>query len=207
MRCDILGTRIRGRHVNVITEMSWSFTDEIIASLEGRFEYAVDVEGFATPYYIGFASPVMGRNFRFTEEWFDSMSLANPELIFQSLSIQDGGLSVNVQATEGIETWFMDARYNSDGILVHLDIIFGPLYPAGYEGPNINGYITLDLHDSSLVASSSSSTESKTAGSSSFEIGILGILAVEVIRRRKNSRRRIGHRQKYMQVTIDKIEA
>ncbi len=26
-------------------------------------------------------------------------------------------------------------------------------------------------------------------------------------RRRKNSRRRIGHRQKYMQVTIDKIEA
>jgi len=26
-------------------------------------------------------------------------------------------------------------------------------------------------------------------------------------RRRKNSRRRIGHRQKYLQVTIDKIEA
>lgn len=26
-------------------------------------------------------------------------------------------------------------------------------------------------------------------------------------RRRKNSKRRIGHRQKYMQVTIDKIEA
>ena len=26
-------------------------------------------------------------------------------------------------------------------------------------------------------------------------------------RRRKNSRRRIGHRQKYMQVTIEKIEA
>ena len=27
------------------------------------------------------------------------------------------------------------------------------------------------------------------------------------LRRRKNSRRRIGHRQKYLQVTIDKIEA
>ncbi len=26
-------------------------------------------------------------------------------------------------------------------------------------------------------------------------------------RRRKNSRRRIGHRQKYLQITIDKIEA
>ena len=27
------------------------------------------------------------------------------------------------------------------------------------------------------------------------------------LRRRKNSRRRVGHRQKYLQVTIDKIEA
>lgn len=27
------------------------------------------------------------------------------------------------------------------------------------------------------------------------------------LRRRKNSKRRIGHRQKYLQVTIDKIEA
>ena len=27
------------------------------------------------------------------------------------------------------------------------------------------------------------------------------------LRRRKNSRRRIGHRQKYLQVTIDKIDA
>lgn len=27
------------------------------------------------------------------------------------------------------------------------------------------------------------------------------------LRRRKNSRRRIGHRQKYLQVTIDKIQA
>ena len=27
------------------------------------------------------------------------------------------------------------------------------------------------------------------------------------LRKRKNSRRRIGHRQKYLQVTIDKIEA
>ncbi|MBN2131933.1 MAG: bL21 family ribosomal protein, partial [Sedimentisphaerales bacterium] len=32
-------------------------------------------------------------------------------------------------------------------------------------------------------------------------------LYVTHFRRRKNSRSRIGHRQKYLQVTIDKIEA
>ncbi len=31
-------------------------------------------------------------------------------------------------------------------------------------------------------------------------------LYVTHLRRRKNSRRRIGHRQKYLQITIDKIE-
>lgn len=32
-------------------------------------------------------------------------------------------------------------------------------------------------------------------------------LYVTHLRRRKNSKRRIGHRQKYLQITIDKIEA
>jgi hypothetical protein len=165
VRCDILDIILGTRTVTVETNMSWSPKTMLLESFIGLYNFTVDQEGHATPDYMPLISLFIGPEFRFTDEWIDSLVTL---VDFQSVVIYDDGMSIEMHMNNDNDYFEVVAEYNAEGLLVYFDLLFDPFYPVGTDGPTLSGKLTLNL---------------RSAGSPVMivELAVIGVAAVAVV--------------------------
>jgi hypothetical protein len=149
LRCDLLSITKSTSTLNLETNLIFSPTIELLQQFDAEFVFKMDHEGHAFPYYILIFSPFVGYNFHFTEEWIDSMRYLDDFQVLQA-EIKDEGKSITMQIVADSGNFTVEVNYNLEGILAQLDVQFDTFTPAGPEGPELNGQLTLDLYTSSF---------------------------------------------------------
>ena len=156
VRCNILVVRPETRTLFVDTDMTWSFSNDVVEQFVGSFSFNIDQEGHATPYYILLFSPFVGRDFRFSETWIDSIALGEAMSINSITSnILDDGKRIEMHVVfEEYNDFTIDVKYNVDGILEYYNIQIDSFYPTDSEGPELRGKLTFNLRQESVTTQS-----------------------------------------------------
>ncbi|MFX0185842.1 MAG: M1 family aminopeptidase, partial [Candidatus Hodarchaeota archaeon] len=149
LKCEILSISKSTSTLNLVTNLIFTPTIELLQQFNGRFIFKMDHEGHAFPYYILLFSPFVGNDFQFTQEWIDSLRYLDDFQLLQA-DIKDEGKSITMQITADSGNFNVDVRYNSEGLLALLDVQFDTFTPAGPEGPELNGQLIFELYTSSF---------------------------------------------------------
>jgi hypothetical protein len=148
LRCSILQLSELNHTLDVVTSLFWYPTVDLLSPFTGYYTFSVDQEGHATPYYLLLVSPFAGRNFFFTQKWIESIQNYE-DIDIQSFDIKNEGKSLTIILANENDNFTLEATYNTNGILTHLEIGFDPLYPIGSDGPMLSGYVILTLRNTS----------------------------------------------------------
>ncbi|MFW9854248.1 MAG: M1 family metallopeptidase [Candidatus Thorarchaeota archaeon] len=146
--CNILKIKRLARTVEIESEWLWTPSHGMFSEFTGIFTSYLDAESHVTPYHMALVSFFVGSDFQFTPAWLDSI---RPLVETLNYEIQDDGHRLNARYFSGGDNFTVFADYNSDGILAKVEIAFHPLYPAGSQGPELHGKLTLVLRNSSFM--------------------------------------------------------
>lgn len=188
---EVLGITSSDNHLLIDSFTSRSaasgLTNHPFAPYTGTLTFGVDQEGSVMPYVFSLFSPFVGVNFEYTEIWVDSLQITYDwlydmgtsisQIEFELVEISNNGKKIELDATQGNSTIDFIAEYDNDGILRYLSCIMDSFQINGEFGPELTGYVLVELYEDAVNSSTESSKDTKTHDTPSFSPLIL-VLAI-----------------------------